>query len=113
MHTKLPWSAKNSNGMWLQDHDWSADNDFGSSTCAPIHSDGTVVAMVVVASIDDDGDAELDANAAIIVRAVNNHDDLVAALEKCQVVLAGESLNKSSLIEALTACKEVLAKVKS
>lgn len=78
MHTKLPWKGQDEKGQWLPTNTWSARHDSArSSSSAPIHSNGKVVALVVSTSFSD---RELEDNAVLIIRAVNCHQQLIDAL---------------------------------
>jgi hypothetical protein len=55
-------------------------------------------------------DAEQEANAAHIVKCVNCHDDLVAALEICYTLLANESASNSKWAVPFQAAKNALDK---
>ena len=66
-HTPGPWEGQGEDGTWLQDHDWSANNDSASRTMfVPIHADGKVVALVVREDWDDD---QIEADACLIASA--------------------------------------------
>lgn len=106
-HTALPWAVWDANrGLILGGRDK--------------HGDETMVACVRGASPHTPQDGayvpkrpEAEANAALIVRAVNCHDELVKALE----IVVGWSERDDIIVEdlyslALPALKSALARVK-
>jgi hypothetical protein len=68
-HTPLPWATRDL-GLW------SVDHECGNHASWAIGSDDTVVAIAVTRGWHDE--PEFLANAALIVRAVNSHADLIA-----------------------------------
>lgn len=65
-------------GGWWADHD-----DNGSNVCTGLWENGEVIALLVGREENCDTDY-LKEKGDVIVRAVNSHDQLVAALKKAQ-----------------------------
>jgi hypothetical protein len=99
--TKRPWYAS---------HD---GNGYDHIQSAAVNEDNYVARV-------DSTDAQGNANADLIVKAVNSHDALVAALEACQIALRTHSPNvpedeqgwTSYDEEAIEAATEALEQVK-
>lgn len=74
-HTPGPWTAKNEQGMYLVDHQWTADHGSAPmSMSAPVHANGEVIALVVAEYWPE---AKVDANAILIAAA----PDLLEAIQ--------------------------------
>ena len=97
-HTPTPWSIV-------------PQND-GSSIIAKMHEDASKGFRIVChAWLRRDSQAEDQANAAFIVRAVNAHDDLVAALSNLVAII--EDGNKATTESSSYACaRAALAKAR-
>ena len=101
MSTKhTPWRAANHAGDWRASHE-----GFGRSAYQGIFAGDEVVAIAVAHSVS--GEVEPERVSALIVRAVNAHDELLAALrnlrEACLAADANEELSSmvdGSLLDA-------------
>jgi hypothetical protein len=95
---------------WYASHD---GNGYDHIQSAAVNEDNYVARV-------DSTDAQGNANADLIVKAVNSHDALVAALEACQIALRTHSPNvpedeqgwTSYDEEAIEAATEALEQVK-
>lgn len=85
-HTATPWKGISDGRYDNSRNEWEVrdlSEDCGTSESAPItDSSGRVIAFVVASDNSGISTDELDANAAHIVRCVNNFDALAEALEK-------------------------------
>lgn len=86
-------------GEWVaainSDHDNGSEVHCGN-VCVAVCGTGNVAA----------------ANARRIVRAVNCHDELVGALERCEMALLGSINCNSIVISSIAAARAALAKTK-
>ena len=90
MHTPTPWDVVAYYNEDTKSHDFDISADGGG---------GDMVA-------DLKGLDNAEANATIIVRAVNSHEKLVAALEFAKKELDGMGLGHDIVDDALTTAKE-------
>jgi hypothetical protein len=79
MHTPTPWMVIQNDGAYVK------EDQFAKFRIDTAPESGRDVAVALV--ITDTPELDNEANAAFIVRAVNAHDDLVAALEAAATVI--------------------------
>jgi hypothetical protein len=94
-HTELPWRAE-------------GPDPFGDYNI--LHPADSLAVAAVVSNMRPD--IEVKANAALIIRAVNSHDDLVAALE-LMIVTAGSAPTAKLRREAVVKSLAAIAKAKA
>lgn len=109
--TPRPWALEDGNLIW-----GPRDHDYGSYSSGPIATVNPCLGRAVEPGIHFDRDfPESEANAELIVRAVNNIDSLIAALEAASNAIqefdflyhkADGSITEQ--IDAVIACAPVL-----
>ena len=95
-HTALPWFVVR----------------YGDGDSLVIHSDEVNRVCFMATPGKLGSQAKIEANAALICRAVNCHADAMQALVKAAVVLSGNATTKNALTDALESVRDVLARAK-